>query len=143
LPELVDGVLNPHVPDDVADHVYPRSLGGPDRWSNLGAACFECNISKQAKIIELTPQQQSRLDTQHASLRVAFDAIDRDRFWLAWFGREVKAQLDDYDPEDLDEMDNDELREEIQWNLDIETHFEEYPKTPREAVDRVLDLLID
>lgn len=29
------------------DHIQPKARGGEDKWTNLTAACFWCNIEKQ------------------------------------------------------------------------------------------------
>lgn len=34
------------------DHVYPRSKGGPDTWSNLVTACLTCNGEKDDLTLE-------------------------------------------------------------------------------------------
>jgi 5-methylcytosine-specific restriction endonuclease McrA len=34
------------------DHVYPESLGGPSTWTNLVAACGECNNKKANKTLD-------------------------------------------------------------------------------------------
>lgn len=35
----------------VIDHIYPRALGGSDEWTNLTAACAQCNNQKKAKLL--------------------------------------------------------------------------------------------
>jgi hypothetical protein len=40
----------------VIDHVFPRSLGGEDDETNLAAACYRCNLLKNAKTQETDPE---------------------------------------------------------------------------------------
>lgn len=37
---------------DTIDHIFPRSRGGDDSWSNLITACFECNQKKADRLPE-------------------------------------------------------------------------------------------
>jgi 5-methylcytosine-specific restriction endonuclease McrA len=37
-------------PASHADHVVPRSMGGPDTLANLVAACRACNLARGARI---------------------------------------------------------------------------------------------
>jgi len=37
-------------PSEHADHVQPRSKGGPDTLSNTQGLCAECNLSKGARV---------------------------------------------------------------------------------------------
>jgi 5-methylcytosine-specific restriction protein A len=37
-------------PSEHADHVYPRSKGGPDTLTNTQGVCARCNLSKGARV---------------------------------------------------------------------------------------------
>lgn len=61
------------------DHVVPRSLGGPDTWENLVAACEPCNTRKGSRTLdqlgwrlEFTPAAPTRIEW----LVVGFARVD-------------------------------------------------------------------
>jgi hypothetical protein len=37
---------------DTMDHVIPRAKGGPHRWENVVACCFDCNQLKDCKTLD-------------------------------------------------------------------------------------------
>lgn len=37
---------------DTMDHIVPRSMGGPNRWENVTAACRKCNHKKGNRTLE-------------------------------------------------------------------------------------------
>jgi hypothetical protein len=97
-----------------ADHVVPKSKGGSDHWSNIGAACAKCNISKY-DTEGITPEQQERLEAQHRAMREAYDRLTMDA-WLDVFHVEVAEMVEDID--DGFEYDHAELEELFEEYLD-------------------------
>ena len=87
-----------------ADHVVPKSRGGSDHWWNVGAACSGCNLSKGDAVIQLTPEQRTRLQAQHQMIE-EIDGRLTDAVW--W--QLVEVEIDDYlyeHPEDLEDLES-------------------------------------
>lgn len=53
-----------------ADHVIPRSAGGPDTLDNLVTACAGCNFGKGARLLE---QSAPRAETVQEARRRAYE----------------------------------------------------------------------
>jgi len=47
---------------DTIDHIYPKSLGGPNTWENLCAACRDCNEYKSDYLLEDMGWERPELD---------------------------------------------------------------------------------
>lgn len=106
--------------------------------SNVGAACFYCNVSKGGRLHESTPEQRDRLAHQQAMVWNAISAIDVEVFWKAFVEDEVvdvtDLLMEDYeqDPEWVE-------RDDIEFNLDVESWREEFPLAPDWLVDYAVD----
>jgi 5-methylcytosine-specific restriction endonuclease McrA len=124
-----------------AEHVIPLARGGEDRLSNLGGACWKCNVSKGARIIESTDEQMERLSEQQVSLRRALDAIDRDAFWLDYMFRFWGDWIDGA-VEDIIEWDDDEVeRSDVMPYIEdaSDDDMEEMPFMPHYLKERAVD----
>ncbi len=109
-----------------ADHVYPKSAGGSNHWSNIGVAHSTCNLKKQAQI-GIADDQRQRLEAQHEKLRQIAARLDAGIWYqsiVAWIGDDLG------DPDELDWLIKDYL----------EDFTEDYPEPPKAVIARFREL---
>lgn len=127
-------------PTDHAEHVFPIAKGGEHRLSNLGGACWRCNLSKGDRLLDPTDEQVARLADQQVAVRASLDAIDVEVFWNQylfdfwedWIADAVEDLSDDYP-----DVDRDDVHPYIEDAS--EDDLEEYPFMPRELPERAVD----
>ena len=98
-------------PSEHADHDVPKSAGGSDHWSNIGAACELCNLSKGAGVVTLTDDQARRLAKQHAAFRAAANRLT-DRVWWQYLEPDIAFYLDEIG-DDADLYDAEMVAEDV------------------------------
>ena len=126
---------------DHMEHVIPRAKGGEDRLSNVGGACWHCNLSKGDRILDPTPEQRNRLTEQQAAMRATLDAIDRYAFWTDYLHRNwgdyINDAVDDWSDWDPDDVDRSDVENYI--TDASEDDLAELPFMPRGLPDRAVD----
>ena len=126
-------------PTDHAEHVIPIAEGGQNRLSNLGGACWRCNLSKGDRIPEPTDDQKARLAQQQASVQATLEAVDVDAFWnlhmTECWEDSIADAVDDLD--DFSDVDRDDVFPYIEDASDGDR--EDYPHMPRGLEDRAID----
>ncbi len=130
-------------PTDHAEHVIAKGRGGSDHLSNLGGACWFCNISKGDRPLDPTTEQVERLAAQQAAHETALaqyttpEAIDA--MWTAFLLESWGDWIDDA-VEDLWEDYPDVDREDVMFYIEqvSEDDREEYPTMPDDLEDRAV-----
>jgi 5-methylcytosine-specific restriction endonuclease McrA len=131
-------------PTDHAEHVIAQARGGSDHLSNIGGACWFCNVSKGDRPLDPTPEQVERLAAQQAALQAALATYaapeGRDRLWTrymieAWEGWIEDAVEDLW--EEYPEVDRDEVLDYI--TQVSEDDREEHPYMPADLEQRAVD----
>ncbi len=130
-------------PTDHAEHVIAKARGGSDHLSNLGGACWSCNLSKGDRPLDPTTEQVERLAAQQAALETALaryttpEAID-----AMWTGFVLESWGDWIDDavEDLWEDYPDVDHEDVMFYIEqvSEDDREEYPTMPDDLEDRAV-----
>ena len=122
-------------PPEHVDHVLPRSQGGTDHWSNVGAACANCNLRKGGRVVSLTEVQAQRLATQHATIRAAAEGLT-DAVWWQLVESDIEYFFED-NADDLDLIDEEWVREEVE-----DSWFYGYASVPRHVVEKVIAYVV-
>ena len=123
-------------PPDEADHIFPRSRGGSAHWSNIGAACWRCNLSKGDRVIELSEEQVGRLRVQHEAIR-AIDGRLTDAVWWQWVGCSLEHYLYDDWVGDIDWI----AQEREMVEEDVQEWFEDF-NVPKRIIVEIVDYIV-